>query len=276
MRKNSYGKKTNVLVSAAIISVATLVSTSVYAAGAVGFQTWTAGNDLFAGSSISAANSGSKSSYAGNSGLNFSAWAHTGDWFVFQNHSLADVTLTVSGDSGFVPGVTVWATGGTVFDGGTTGFGGEISLAGFGTPHSFNATGAMGDTGTLWMANGQGGNVLETLGYAVSGPSHDAGTTGWGESIVTGANDVSLTNAFENGVSGSVSAHTASLVFNDLAAGWYAVYIGGTDHTTAGGVYDLSVSAVPEPETYAMLLAGLSLVGWRMKKQHKALNKAAD
>jgi len=275
MQENSYGRKTNTLVSAAIISVATLVSTNVYAANAVGFQAWTAGNSLFAGSSISAANSGLKSAYADNPGLNYSAWAHTGDWFVFQNHSLVDVTLTVSGDSGFVPGVTVWATGGSVFDGGTTGFGGELSLAGFGTPHSLNATGAMGDAGTLWMANGQGGNVLETLGYAVSGPSHAAGTTGWGESIVTGANDVSLTNTFENGVSGSVGAHTAELVFNDLAAGWYAVYIGGTDHASAGGVYDLTVSAVPEPETYAMLLAGLGLVGWRMKKQHEASSKTA-
>ena len=275
MRKNSYRKKTNLLVAAAIISATTLVSTSVYAAGAVGFQAWTAGNDLLAGSSISAANSGLKSGYADNPGLSYSAWAHTGDWFVFQNHSSVDVTLTVSGDSGFVPGVTVWATGGTVFDGGTTGFGGELSLAGFGTPHSFNATGAMGDPGTLWMANGQGGNVPETLGYAVSGPSHAAGTTGWGESIVTGSNDTSLTNTFENGVSGSVGAHTASLVFNDLAAGWYAVYVGGTDHASAGGEYNLTVTAVPEPETYAMLLVGLGLVGWRMKKQYKALNTAA-
>lgn len=275
MRKNSYAKKTNTLVSAAIISVATLVSTNVYAANAVGFQAWTAGNDLFAGSSISAANSGLKSSYADNPSLSYSAWAHTADYFTFNNHDLADVTVTVSGDSGFVPGLTVWATGGTEFDGGTTDFGGEISLAGFGTPHSNNAVGIMGDSGTLWMANGQGGNVLETLGYAVSGPSHAAGTTGWGESIVHGANDVSLTNTFENGVSGSTSAHSVTLEFNDLAPGWYAVYIGGTDHTSAGGVYDLTVSAVPEPETYAMLLAGLGLVGWRMKKQHNALNRTA-
>lgn len=273
MQKNLYGKKTNTLVSAAIISVATLVSTNLYAAGAVGFQAWTAGNDLFMGSSISAANSGLKSSYADNPSLSYSAWAHTGDWFTFNNHDLADVTVTVSGDSGFVPGLTVWATGGTEFDGGTTDFGGELSLAGFGTPHSFNATGAMGDTGTLWMANGQGGNVAEILGYAVSGPSHAAGTTGWGESIVTGVNDVSLTNTFENGVGGSTSAHAVSLVFSDLAPGWYALYVGGTDNTTAGGVYDLTVSAVPEPETYAMLLAGLGLVGWRMKKQHHALNR---
>lgn len=276
MRKNFYGRKTNTLVSAAIISAASLVSANVYAAGAVStFQPWATGNDLVVGGSISAANSGLKSSYADNPGLSYSAWAHTGDWFLFNNHGLADVALIVTGDSGFVPGVTVWATGGTQFDGGTTDFGGELSLAVFGTPHSFNATGIMGDSGTLWMANGQGGNVQETLGYAVSGPSHAAGTTGWGESVITGANDVSLTNTFENGVSGSTGAHTASLVFNDLAAGWYAVYIGGTDHTSAGGVYDLSISAVPEPEAYAMLLAGLGLVGWRMKKQHKALNKVA-
>ncbi|WP_292994035.1 FxDxF family PEP-CTERM protein [Nitrosomonas sp.] len=277
MRKNSYSKKTNTLVSAAIISAASLVSANVYAAGAVSaFQPWAAGNDLFAGSSISAANSGLKSSYSDSVGLAYSAWAHTGDWFLFNNHDLADVTLTVSGDSGFVPGVTVWATGGSQFDGGTAAYAADgFSLAGFETPHSFNATGAIGDTGTHWMANGEGGNVLETLGYAVSGASHAAGTTGWGESVITGANDVSLTNTFENGVSGSTGAHTASLVFNDLAAGWYAVYVGGTDKNTAGGLYDLTVSAVPEPETYAMLLAGLGLVGWRMKKQHKALNMAA-
>ena len=276
MQKNFYSKKKNALISAAIVSAFTLASANVNAAGAVStFQPWTAGdNTLSVGSSISAANSGLKSAYADNPGLSYSAWAHTGDWFLFENQQLADVTLTVSGDAGFVPGVTVWATGGTQFDGGT-GLGAfdGISTAGFGTPHSFNATGALGNSGTLWMTNGSGGNVQETLGYAVSGPSHAVG--GWGESIITGAHDVSLSNTFENGVNGSTGAHTASLVFNDLAVGWYAVYIGGTDHSSAGGLYDLTVSAVPEPETYAMLLAGLGLVGWRMKKQHKALNKAA-
>ncbi|MBL0011965.1 MAG: hypothetical protein IPP22_15405 [Nitrosomonas sp.] len=90
---------------------------------------------------------------------------------------------------------------------------------------------------------------------------------------------MSLTNTFENGVSGSVGAHAVSLVFGDLQPGWYVAYIGGTDNGSAGGAYDLAVSSLSTQyqelgqETYAMLLAGLGLVGWRMKKQHKALNK---
>jgi len=274
MQKNM-PKKTNMLISAAIISIAALATANAHAAGAVGFKDWTGGiNELNLGSSISATETGLQSAFSDNPLLNNSAWAHTGDWYTFKNSSLADVTVTVSGDSGFAPGLTVWATGGTEFDGGTAGFGGELSVAGFGTPHSFNATGAMGDAGTLWMANGNGGNVLETLGYAVSGPSHTVGT-GWGETIHTGANDVSLTSIFENGVSGSVGANSASLVFDDLAPGWYAMYIGGTNNATAGGAFELHISAVPEPETYAMLLAGLGLVAWRLKSREKALDNVA-
>ncbi|UJO99896.1 MAG: FxDxF family PEP-CTERM protein, partial [Nitrosomonas sp.] len=176
----------------------------------------------------------------------------------------------------FAPGLTVWATGAAKFDGGTEGFASEISAAGFGTPHSFNATGAIGDTGTLWMANGQGGNVIETLGYAVSGPAaFTAADTGWGETVFTGAHDVSLTNTFENGVTGSTSANLASLTFNDLAPGWYTVYVGGTNHASAGGAFALTVSAVPEAETWAMLLAGLGLVGWRLRRSPTASCEAA-
>ncbi len=271
--KKQFVKITSMLTSAAIISI-TALSTSVYAAGAVGFKPWTGdNNELNLGSSISATETGLQSAYSDNPSLNNSAWAHTGDWYTFKNNSLTDVTVTVSGDANFAPGLTVWATGSTEFDGGTTGFGGELSSAGFGTPHSFNATGAMGDTGTLWMANGNGGNVLETLGYAVAGPSHAAG--GWGESIFTGANDVSLTSAFENGISGNVGANSVSLIFDDLAPGWYAMYIGGTNNATAGGAFNLTVSAVPEPETYAMLLAGLGLVGWRLRNRERTLNSIA-
>ena len=279
MQKNFFSKKRNALVSAAIISAFALISNNVHAAGAVTFQSWTAGNDLFANTSISATDAAVKSGYSDNPSLGFSAWGHAGDWFVFQNHDLAQVTVAVNGDSNFVPGLTVWATGAAVFDGGTTGQGGEESNAGWGTPHSFNVTGAQGAFGTKWQQNGQGGNVLETLGYAIAGPSHASGA--WNESLLNGVHDVSLTNTFENGVSGSVGAHAVSLVFGDLQPGWYVAYIGGTDNGSAGGAYDLAVSSfvnvvvpeVPEPETYAMLLAGLGLVGWRMKKQHKALNK---
>ena len=268
-------KRTSMLISAAIISITALASTQLHAAGAVGFKAWNGDmNELNSGGSISATETGLQSAYSDNPLLNHSAWAHTGDWYTFKNNSLGDVNVTVSGDANFAPGLTVWATGDKEFDGGTAGFGGELSSAGFETPHTFNATGAMGDAGTLWMASGNGGNVLETLGYAVSGPSHTTGT-GWGESIITGANDVSLTSTFENGISGNAGANSVSLIFDNLAPGWYALYIGGTNNATAGGAFDLTVSAVPEPETYVMLLAGLGLIGWRLKNREKALPSVA-
>ncbi|SEN57749.1 PEP-CTERM sorting domain-containing protein [Nitrosomonas marina] len=256
-------------VKAALITMVTLFSANIDAAGAVTSSSWTSTNHLNNSStSISAEGAGlNPQGYTDNALLNYSAWGHAGDWFTFQNHlDGIDVSVAVNGDAAFVPGFTVWATGTSEFDGGTTNFAAEVSSAGWGTPHSFNATGKIGDNGTRWMADGQGGNVLETLGYAVANPgiNHTLGT-GWGETIQFGTHDVSLTNTFETGITGSTGIHSATLEFNDLAAGWYAIYVGGTDGSFAGGGYDLVVSAVPEAHTWAMLLAGMGLIGWRMR-----------
>ncbi len=275
MHTQPYFIKINPLIAATIILVATLMNNNVYAANAVAIESFSTTN-ILSGNSISASGFSLQSTYSDNPNLNHSAWGHNGSWYTFMNHNVTDVTVSVLGDSNLSPGITVWATGSSEFSGGTTFFGFESSANGFFTPDSFNATGAIGNAGTLWMADGQGGNLKETLGYAVSGPTHlnSISPTGWGEDIVTGAHDVSHTNSFENGVTGNVGANSASLEFDNLAAGWYTVYIGGTDHSLAGGNFDLVVSAVPETKTWIMLLAGLGLIGWRLKKQQKDLNIA--
>ena len=51
---------------------------------------------------------------------------------------------------------------------------------------------------------------------------------------------------------------TSPTTFSDLAAGHYYYLVSGTG-LGLGGLYSL-VSAVPEPETYALLLAGLMMV----------------
>ncbi|MCP5251595.1 MAG: pyruvate-binding protein [Burkholderiales bacterium] len=244
-------------------------SIPLHAQASVGIDTFDASNQLNNAGQISAsARFGLSDSYTGNVFLDYSAWGVNGSWFAFQNQNITDVTITVTGDAGFVPGVTVWATGAAEFDGGTLGFASEFSTAGFSTPLSFNATGAMGAPGTLWMASGHGGNAIETLAYAVANPNvnHTFGT-GWGETILSGVHDISLTDTFEAGISGNTDANAVALQFNSLAAGWYALYIGGADTTTTGGNYDLIVSAVPENEIWAMLLAGLGLIGWRLRNQ---------
>ncbi len=277
MPTQSNSKKTNVLIAITISTITMLVNTNAYTADAVAINAFNDTNHVHSGDAITVTSFALPSSYSNNPNFNYSAWGDTGSWYTFMNHDVTDVTVSVLGDTNLAPGITVWATGGSEFDGGTTAFGFETSTAGFFlTPASFNATGVIGNTGTLWMADGAGGNTIETLGYAVSGPTHlnSTAATGWGENIVTGAHDVSLTNTFENGVTGNTTANSVSLSFNNLASGWYTVYVGGTDHSLVGGDFNLVVSAVPETETWAMLLAGLGLVGWRLKKQQKELNVA--
>lgn len=260
---------TNNLVRGALSAAILLAfSNTTLAAGAVAIQDFDGGpgaEHLMPGGTLFATGfAGLASSMSDNPNLDFSSWAHTGAWWQFHLMGTADVTVRVDAQQpgSFAPGVSVWTSGANPFDGGTTAFGGETSDAGFGTPHSFNSTGQVGNRGTLWMTDGQGGNMLEHLGYAISGPTHLSPSTGWDEDFVTGAHDGSATSLFESGVSGSTGAGFVELLLSDLQAGYYTLYVGGTDASLSGGLYNLSVSAasaVPVPA--AVWLFGSGLLG---------------
>lgn len=240
---------------------------------------------------------GESASYSGDSALDYSANGLSGSWYTFAVQDVFDVTVNVTSQFlpvGFSPGMTVWATGDTEFAPGNILIGGQMSSAGATPPGSFNATGSLGANGTLWLADA---GVKETLGYAVSGPGVEGGVvclaigcpsvghTGWQESIIHGAHDVSITDIYEQGVSGSVSAigqfgtpfdsgagagpseRFAELEFNNLQPGWYAVFVGGTDSSQTGGYYDLTISAVPEVETWLMMLVGAGFLARYARKR---------
>ncbi len=63
--------------------------------------------------------------------------------------------------------------------------------------------------------------------------------------------------------------------FNSLTAGDYYYQVTGSVAGSMGGGYMLfsNVSPVPEPETYAMLLAGLGLIGFSLRNR-KAVSSA--
>ncbi|SFW16164.1 FxDxF family PEP-CTERM protein [Nitrosovibrio sp. Nv17] len=248
-------------------------SPAALADNAIDFRDWDGGvgstPTLAAGSALNATRDLPKSNYSANPQLAGSAWAHAGGspWWTFQLTSAADVTVHLApsaAEAAFKPAFTVWTSGDAKFDGGESAVDHEIATNGWDSPHSFNAVGQLGDFGTYWMSHDPDtgtvyGNMKETLGYANAGAAQAVG--GWGESVQHGAFDVSITNDYESGVTGAVGSNWAQLSFTNLQPGWYVVFAGGADHALATTGMNLTVSAVPEPESYAMLLAGLGLLG---------------
>jgi hypothetical protein len=258
------------LVGLVAIAVVCSVTGEARAAGAVALKPWDGGAaqaDLEPGQSATASEAALAGSMSGNPALKGSAWAHTGDWWGLYLAASPEVRIRVEAADAaeLAPGLSLWAIGDAAFDGGTTGFGGEVSGAGFGTPHSFNALGALGDPGTLWMADGAGGNARELVAVAISGPSF-LDETGWGESIETGVHDHRLGDAFVASVSGLVGPGFVELVLQGVSPGWFAIFVGGTDHALSGGAFSLSVTSVPEPGTALLVLLGVgALAGVRRR-----------
>ena len=60
--------------------------------------------------------------------------------------------------------------------------------------------------------------------------------------------------------------------FADLAAGNYFLQIGGKALKNTTGIYNgsIQVTPVPEPETWAMMLIGMGLVGYQLRRKSKA------
>lgn len=264
------------LKSTLAVATLTLASTSAFAAGAVGVETnndWNGTgmmqNHLMGvGGTITASGiTESVNGYADNAMLGNASWGHAGAWYTFMTHNALDTTITVSADNAgdMSPGFTLWRTDGE-FDGGTGGTGEAPNVLSGPqqTPHSFNQLGAAGENGTIWMTDDSlGGNtangLLETMGYVNSGDA--SGATAWnnndgsGNTAVLGAGGIfSGTGAFS-----SVAGSSATMDLDNLAAGWYAIYISGADGGLTGSPMGLSVSQVPVPA--AVYLFGTALVG---------------
>jgi hypothetical protein len=126
------------------------------------------------------------------------------------------------------------------------------------------AGGPLGELGTAFV----GGNVSGTPwtdGYSFSIASL---SDLWGQTVVTsgiGAYSVTLyDSAFT--LIGSDST-PATFSFSGLAAGDYFLTYAGVGTGSYGGV--LEVTAVPEPETYALMLAGLGVVGFMAARRSR-------
>jgi hypothetical protein len=71
------------------------------------------------------------------------------------------------------------------------------------------------------------------------------------------------------GTSSAPGGSMVGLVQSAQPAGNYALTVMGVANGTSGGIYTgaISVTAVPEPETYAMMLAGLAALGFLARRR---------
>jgi hypothetical protein len=114
------------------------------------------------------------------------------------------------------------------------------------TSTTFDITDPLFTAGTYDLVNGNGSTIFGgILNLTFSGGSYD--------------NDTDVLQLFAN--TGGFSGDFTSVVSTGLAAGQAATFNAATGF--------ISITAVPEPSTYAMALAGLACGGWQMYRRRR-------
>jgi len=171
--------------------------------------------------------------------------------------TLAKKTLAVAMLSGFAVAANAATT--------------PLGAAAVGTPLSFNAivmpAGPFNDIFTFTLPN-NGGTGYSVINFPVGTLFNTALTT-----ITLFSNaDGSLFNSDDTQLASAVSNNNVlSLTWGPSSAGNYYLNVTGIANGSSGGLYNgaISVTAVPEPESYAMLLAGLGVMGAIAMRRNK-------
>jgi len=110
----------------------------------------------------------------------------------------------------------------------------------------------------------QGGRFQDTYSFSLGMPSDLAGSASILEVGGFAINAVTFNYSLYSGQTLLASGGNQDVYrLTSLAGGDYSFVVSGNATGRHGGSYDgfLSVTAVPEPETYAMFLAGLGIIG---------------
>lgn len=182
--------------------------------------------------------------------------------------SAASQAATVFSDDfeGNAYGLNAVPTGWTVTNG-TVDIIGPLffNLCGAGNGKCIDLDGSSSDAGILSKSLNLTAGVQYTASFQLAGNQRggltDTGTVAFG---FGGTNlNYSLTSA--------QAFSTYQLVFTPGSTGFYSLSFANAGGDNVGALLDnVSVTAVPEPETYAMLLAGLGLMGAVVRRKSKA------
>ncbi|MBL8501096.1 MAG: FxDxF family PEP-CTERM protein [Nitrosomonas sp.] len=199
------------------------------------------------------------------------------DWG--DSHSVRAYRFTLTSDAdvkiSFQEQAFVTSAGASISAGILPGFSiykGLAHLAPFGadfdsTPGSIAIRDAVGGVGltegsfrslTNWSITNTANDPASVFTYV--GSAYDGSPVDYGTGAIPGAD--------------GLTDHSVSGVFH-LTAGDYSIFVGGSDYADQLAATHLAyglagtVALVPEPETYAMLLAGLGLIGFSASRRRK-------
>ena len=137
-----------------------------------------------------------------------------------------------------------------------------------------------GDFGSGFGTKHAGDTFLDKFTFDVTGSplEFSASLTSTANKVNGGLNISSFSLFTSTGTligtgTGTVGQVDRFSVSNDvLGVGSYYLQVGGNVLSTSGARFDgnISLSPVPEPETYAMMLAGLGLVGFAARRRKAA------
>jgi hypothetical protein len=153
----------------------------------------------------------------------------------------------------------------------------SLFLGSFGAPTTYADGFSVASAGTI--NHSLTFTILTSL-YAGSGVSDIplSFTIGQTTTAITNINGLSAqifdssNNSYATFVSAGDADHLILPANSFFAAGNYTLKIGGTATGSSGGMYTVAAvtAPVPEPETWGMLLAGVGLIGLRLRQKSRA------
>lgn len=93
--------------------------------------------------------------------------------------------------------------------------------------------------------------------------------------LSVGLTDVSWSIKSDNKTIFSGPLTNGDYTFGSLAPGAYTASVFGTSSINSGYFVQYAVAAVPEAETWLMILFGLGLVGYQVRRKHNVLRQQA-